>query len=420
MLSAMSIWNTVQRHFSLSLLLGSVVLATPVEQYGPLSVSGAQVVDRNGAPAQLRGMSFYWSQAKVGRDFYNASVVDWLATDWKANIVRAAMGVEGDWSAVEKGYLSDPSSNKERVRKVVDAAIAKGIYVIIDWHDHDAVKHQSQAVSFFSEMSQLYGKQPNVIFEVFNEPLDVSWSSIKSYAQAVLQAIRQNSDNLVVVGTPKWDSELIPPAKDPIKDAKNVAYAFHMYASEEWHHNYYMKRADSAIALGLPLFVTEWGLTPASGGGNINQQWADEFWNWMESRKLSSCAWSLSDASESSAALKAVSWGGDGSAKHNVSTTGGWSSSDLTPSGSWLRDKFRQNNGIVGVRPSRIPPGVRVTRTGRSVAVAAGAFERLRVVDARGEIIRDEVVGARETRFELRPGVYHLAVGRATANLVVP
>lgn len=421
--NAMSSKIRLDRVFVAMSLLAGLSLATPVEQHGDLAVVSGQVVDKNGAPPQLRGMSLYWSQAKVGRDFYNASVVDWLASDWKVKIIRAALAVEGDWSPVEKGYLSDPQGNTARIKTVVDAAIAKGIYVVIDWHDHDAIKHQAQAVTFFSEMSQLYGNQPNVIFEIFNEPLDIPWSNIKTYAQTVIQAIRKNSDNLIVVGTPKWASELIPPAKDPITGVKNVAYAFHMYASEEWHHNHYIKRADSAIAMGLPLFVSEWGLTPASGNGNINQQWVEEFWSWMESRKLSSCAWSLSDAAETSAALKAVTWNGDGSAKHNVSTTGGWPTSDLTTSGNWLRDKFRQTN-TASTRAKVSRPPFHLARSGRAITVtpASGpAPTSLRVVDLRGKVLFERTAVSGGVRFELSPGVYHLALGRSpVVPFVVP
>jgi endoglucanase len=396
----------------------SVALAAPIDRHGALTVSGGKVVDKNGLPPQLRGMSFYWSQAKVGKDFYNAKVVDWMASDWNVSILRAAMAVEGDWSTAEKGYLSDPTGNKARVKAVVDQAIAKGVYVIIDWHDHNALDHKAKAVEFFTEMSKTYGKSPNVIFEIFNEPLDVPWSSLKTYATDLLAAIRTNSDNLVIVGTGKYDTELIPPSKDPITTYKNVAYAFHMYASEEWHHTHYMKRADSAIAAGLPLFVSEWGLTLASGNGTLNMSWIEEFWGWMEANKLSNCAWSISDAAESSASLKAVTWNGDGSAKHNVSVDGGWAESDLTEGGKWLRNKFRSLNQTSVLTRSenrciclRGPDGRAMLKFGSAVGPGT-----LQVVDAKGQVKKTISVNAsRSIPLDLERGLHFVRMDNQPA-----
>jgi len=35
---------------------------TVVEKHGQLHVQGNRIVDKNGAPVQLRGMSLFWSQ----------------------------------------------------------------------------------------------------------------------------------------------------------------------------------------------------------------------------------------------------------------------------------------------------------------------------------------------------------------------
>ena len=64
---------------------------TPVQKYGQLRIEGTKLLDKNGKPVQLRGMSLYWSQAYLGGGFYNANAVKWLADDWKVTIVRAAM-----------------------------------------------------------------------------------------------------------------------------------------------------------------------------------------------------------------------------------------------------------------------------------------------------------------------------------------
>lgn len=323
----------------------STVFAAPVDTYGTLSVSGSVIKgSKNGAAARLRGMSLYWSHGNAGRDFYNSSVVNWLAEDWHANIVRAAMAIEPEWSPTELPYLKDANGNKQRVTAVVDACIAKGIYAIIDWHDHNAPTHQSQAISFFTEMAQKYKGKPNVIYEIFNEPDQESWDVIKNYAKPVIEAIRKvDSTNLIIVGTPKWSSDVETAASSPLTGYKNIAYAFHMYASEDWHFTSYMKAADNAISKGLPLFVTEWGLTLASGDGAINTSRVDAFMSWMETKQLSSCAWSICDLTETSAALKAGSKDGS-NWKHNVSTTGNWGASDLAQTGTYMRNKLRTLN----------------------------------------------------------------------------
>lgn len=322
-----------------------IACASPVDDIGALRVVGNEIRGGNNQVARLRGMSLYWSQAKAGRDFYNAGVVEWLATDWHANVIRAAMAIEGNWSPVEQGYLSDPATNRARVKTVVDAAIQKGIYVIIDWHDHNATAHQSQAISFFSEMAQQYGNKNNVIYEIFNEPDDESWSAIKSYSIEVIKAIRQyDPDNLIVVGTPKWSSDVDVASQSPITGYTNIAYAFHFYASEAWHYNNYRQKAETALNSGIALFVTEWGCSEASGTGTINFNYVNTFMSWMESKKLSWCNWSICDLSETSAALKAGTWNAQGNLVHAVSTTGNWAVSDLSASGAYVRDQMRSLN----------------------------------------------------------------------------
>jgi len=313
---------------------------SPVCRIGALSVSGNKVVGANGQPAQLRGMSMFWDIFKEGTKYYNSSVVNWLTSDWKVSIVRAAMAFEengytpgGDY----EGYLKNPSWNQQQVETIVDAAIANGIYVIIDLHSHwiGADDHRSewpQAKAFFEAMATKYGKYPNVIYEIYNEPGEgVGWDKIKPYAETIIPAIRAiDPDNIIVVGTPGYSSKV--DQVTALTGVTNVAYTFHFYASEEWHHNNYLPMVKT-VANQLPLFVTEWGLSPASGDGAINTAWVEDFMTWMEGAQLSWAAWSICDKVESSAALVS-----------NANSTGNWTEASLKQSGTYLRNKIRELN----------------------------------------------------------------------------
>lgn len=155
------------------ILIGINSFAQPALIHGDLSVSGNKIVNKNGIAVNFAGNSLFWCNTNWGGEkYYNASTVAWLRNDWNSAIVRAAMGVETDG-----GYLSNKTSNKAKVKAVVDAAIANDMYVIIDWHTHNAEANVSEAINFFKEMAQTYGNKPNVIYEVYNEPINSSWTN---------------------------------------------------------------------------------------------------------------------------------------------------------------------------------------------------------------------------------------------------
>ena len=272
-----------------------VSIQNPVAQYGQLSVKGNRIVDKNMEPVQLRGMSFFWSQW-IGKH-YNQQAVKWLKDDWRCTVVRAALAVDSD------GYLKNPETEKQKIIAVVDAAIAQNLYVIIDWHDHEAEKHTEQAKAFFSEMAQRYGDKPNVIYEIYNEPLQVSWSGlIKPYSETVIKAIREHDpDNLVICGTPNWSQRVDEAANDPI-NLPNIAYTLHYYAAT--HKQELRDIATKALNKGIALMVTEFGTTEASGDGILDQAETKTWWRFLDENKISWCNWSVADKAEKSAALK--------------------------------------------------------------------------------------------------------------------
>lgn len=383
----------------LSLLaVAGISQAGIVSSHGALKVQGNQIVNASGNPIQLAGMSMFWAGWMSG--FYRTSVVNTLATDWKSSIIRAAMGVEG-----ASNYLMSPDANKKYVNTIVNAAIKNDIYVIIDWHDHNANTNVAEAKAFFLEMAELYKNTPNVIWEIWNEPDSKggsaggrdSWSQdIRPYAESVTAEIRKHSSNLVIVGTPNWSQDVDSAAKNPVTDA-NTAYALHFYAGS--HFGSFRTKANNALTKGAAIFITEWGTSMANGGttGNppVNDNYIDtvesnDWLDWAQAKGISWCNWSVSNKDESSAALLA-----------SASLNGGWPDSSISPSGLYVRRKIREVTARIPVsvapRSRSIGPArVLATTQGWRVQLPKNATE-VRVSDLQGRVIsRHQVPGRTE------------------------
>lgn len=265
---------------------------TFVDRHGRLQAQGNRILDKNGEVVSLAGNSLFWSIAGDISDFYNADTVEHIATNWNSSIIRAAMGVNESWDG-GRGYVDNPELQTAKISRVVDAAIDQGIYVIIDWHSHDAENYTNEAVTFFTEMARRYGNTPNVIYEIYNEPINQSWTTIKNYAETVIEAIRaEDPDNLIVVGTGFYSQEVDEASQDPIND-NNVAYTLHFYAAT--HKQELRNRALTALSNGVPLFVTEWGAVEASGDGAIDYAETNRWMEFMKENGISHACWSLSD-----------------------------------------------------------------------------------------------------------------------------
>ena len=169
----------------------------PVKQYGQLQVKGSQLCDQQGKPVILRGVSLGWHN--LWPRFYNKKVVQTLKQDWNCSVVRAAMGI-----LIEDNYLENPTFAMQCMTPVIESAIKNNVYVISDWHSHRLQTEEAKA--FFGQMAKKYGKFPHVIYEIYNEPVEDTWTDLKKYATEVINEIRKyDPDNIVLVGCPPWD-----------------------------------------------------------------------------------------------------------------------------------------------------------------------------------------------------------------------
>nr|UNG40310.1 glycoside hydrolase family 5 subfamily 2 [Necydalis major] len=282
---------------SIGIVISNDAAFETVSKHGYLSVIGSNLVNQKGDIVQLKGMALYWSIWKP--QYWNEDTVAAIHDVCHSNVVRASMGVD----TFDGGYLTDPVGQRDLVETVIKAAIKNDIYVIVDWHEEHAEDHLERAKDFFSYISKKYGSYPNMMYETFNEPLDVSWSDdLKPYHEEIIKAIRANDpNNVIIVGTPTWSQRVDLAAEDPITDQKNIMYTLHFYAGS--HRQWLRDLAQGAIDKGLPIFITEYGTDNVDPNATVDEAESILWWDWCDKNNLSYANWAICDVNEASAAL---------------------------------------------------------------------------------------------------------------------
>lgn len=264
-------------------------------------------------PVAWKGLSFGWHN--LWPRFYNGEAVSVFAREWGCPVFRAAIGADDlEESSPLGGYLNDPEGALKCLYAVIDGAIENNAYVIVDWHSH--ILHPAEAEEFFRTVATKYAGCPNVIYELFNEPvsqefedsrdystptqesLDAYWAKLKEYAQRLIPVIEECSGchPLILMGCPRWDQALDCVIRNPVEGYDNLMYTTHFYAAT--HGQWLRDLGDAAIEAGLPVFISECAACEASGDGAMDpQEW--KLWNeWAAERNVSMLTWSISDKNE--------------------------------------------------------------------------------------------------------------------------
>ncbi len=257
----------------------------------PLHVEGVALLNADGDTVVLNGPSLGW-HSNWGR-FYNDSTVKALKENWGANITRAAIGAHKSGDCVNT-YDADSAYAVNLAMKAIDAAIANDMYIICDWHSHNNTL--ADAKNFFTVITEKYGDSPNILYEIWNEPLEIPWQEIKDYAQELIPVIRKNAPNsVIIVGTPKWDQDVDVAAESPL-EFPNLLYSLHYYAGT--HKDWNRDKATKAIEAGLPIIISECGSMDHTGDGPIDYESWQQWMEFADKHNVSVLMWDIADKDE--------------------------------------------------------------------------------------------------------------------------
>lgn len=273
-----------------------------IEYTGWLKTKGSELLNQRGEKFQLKGLSSHGIQWFP--DVITYDNLKKLKEEWHINVFRLAMYTDPNVD----GYIAHPEESKDFIKKVVNYAKELDLYIIIDWHilsDNNPQTYQDDAIMFFDDMSKEYKNTPNVIYEICNEPngYDVKWdSNVKPYAEEVIKTIRKNCPkSLIIVGTPNWCTDIKSAADNPI-NASNILYSCHFYAGS--HKKEVRDDIDYCINKNIPIFISECGITNATGNGKIFEESFKEWVDYLNANNISWVFWSFCNKNESSSILR--------------------------------------------------------------------------------------------------------------------
>jgi hypothetical protein len=250
--------------------------------------------------------------AREGRPLSDYKVV---AEAWNASVVR--MGVHpAVWKHKDRKVVLN------ELARQVTAALDAGLFVIIEWHaigwpdgyfqkpdpswGSPADLYDSDfklAKDFWQQISQRFGADSRIIFELWNEPVfqqddyapevGQKWAQLKPFWQQLIAIIRAHSQNVILATSNRWAYNLAGIKADLLPDA-NVAYSWHVYAGHDENDAAKWAAALDDLQTVRPVIATEWGFqrdatahfkgTPEDFG----EKFVRDF---LDAKRLHSTAW---------------------------------------------------------------------------------------------------------------------------------
>jgi endoglucanase len=295
-------------------------------------VSGANILDKNGHKHLFRGLdrpSLEWScSGDIKDDEYQ------IMQSWGANVVRVALN--------QDCWLNDPSNTlydsqyESTVDEQVQDAVNAGLDIILDLHWSDQGSYSEGAtcfastagcqqdmadphsVLFWQQLAAKYASNPNVLFELYNEPhvggympQSADWTTwlnggtSSGYAvvgmQALYNAVRQaGAMNLVVIGGLDWAYDLTGVPSHAV-NGTNILYATHPYDSSTNPNPSGWTQYFGSLSATYPVIATEFGARMSGQAASCNATFDTNFTQYADgkasgsnpSQELSWTAWAF-------------------------------------------------------------------------------------------------------------------------------
>jgi aryl-phospho-beta-D-glucosidase BglC (GH1 family) len=276
---------------------------------GGYYVNGNTVCTASGQPHLFHGVDRPSMEWTPFGEKISAADFQLMAT-WKPNVVRIALN--------QDFWLSSSPIFNSGYKALIDNAVTwaeqAGMDVILDLHWSDAgqpgscssgcqqLMADTNSITFWSELAAVYKNDGRVLFELYNEPHDVSWSVWKSGGatgagwtaagmQQLYDAVRgAGADNLVIAGGLSYAYDLSSVPQNKLQ-GYNIMYATHPYGGDpskgpqQWDGHW------GFLADTDPVIVTEFGDGADCGDNTKVQTYVQQLITYADKRAASWTAW---------------------------------------------------------------------------------------------------------------------------------
>lgn len=314
--------------FGFLIVLGALFFAPSVLAAPPqLHIAGTQIRDNQGQVVRLQGVnvpSMEWTN--TGDNVLRSVRV--AADLWHANLIRLPL-CQDRWFGQAAGQTDGGATYRMLVDDVVQTLSSRNKYVLLDlhWSDGDQWgQHIGQhsmpddhSTAFWKDVAARYANNPAVLFDLYNEPRDVSWDVWQNGGEVVeqnqnprqglrltyhspgmqglLDTVRQaGAKNVVVAGGLDWAYDLSGilnghALADP--NGHGVMYATHIYPwKKDWDVHV------TPAARRYAVYVGEVGCAPSRPDDPAWKKvdpytWAPKVLAYINQHQLSWTAWSF-------------------------------------------------------------------------------------------------------------------------------
>jgi hypothetical protein len=285
-----------------------------------LHTKGKKVLDAGGKRVWLYGVNIASLEWCSGGENIEESV-NRAINDWKVNLIRLPLA-QDQWFGKMTNQTDGGAAYRTLVDKLVDACAAGRVYINLDLHWSDCGKWVNEggtlgqhsmpdknSITFWQDMATRYKNQPNVMFDLYNEPHDVSFAIWRDggtvtdksehrkagHAKVIYEAVglqklydtvrATGATNVVAVGGLDWAYDLSGVLRGYGIKGSNLIYETHPYQNKkDWDKNF------GDTSWKYPVYMGEWGF----GARNTNGLgYAQGLMQYARKHKLHWTAWDM-------------------------------------------------------------------------------------------------------------------------------